>query len=109
MLLTSCKLNWLTFLVNIYSTSVHISYPLRACESLTSSLVLYFLQRILDIYTKLSHAVYRKLSENIPGFSTIMEKVYADAAVRDARRKARRSAKKKAEEEELYRRLTGDR
>lgn len=64
--------------------------------------------RILDIYTKLSHAVYRKLSENIPGFSTIMEKVYADAAVRDARRKERRSAKKKAEEEELYRRLTGD-
>ncbi|XP_024019543.1 protein TIC 56, chloroplastic [Morus notabilis] len=63
--------------------------------------------RILRIYEKLSSAVYRKMSQAIPGFTTIMEKVYADAAVRDARRKERMLAKKKAGEEELYRRVIG--
>lgn len=47
------------------------------------------------------------MSQAIPGFTTIMEKVYADAAVRDARRKERMLAKKKAGEEELYRRVIG--
>ena len=61
------------------------------------------LQRIFRIFHNLSTRVYNRLEKTIPGFSTIMEKVQADAAARDERRKQRREAQKKAEEEKALR------
>ncbi|PON94332.1 Protein TIC [Trema orientale] len=64
--------------------------------------------RLLKIYSLLSTKVYEKLSQTIPGFTTVMEKVLADAAVRDKKRKEKRVLEKKAEEEsELIRRIAG--
>lgn len=57
------------------------------------------MQRLFRIFYNLSVQVYNKLESRIPGFSTVMEKVYADSAARDARRKERRAAEKRAEAE----------
>ncbi|XP_021289010.1 protein TIC 56, chloroplastic [Herrania umbratica] len=59
-------------------------------------------KRIFRIFCNLSSQVYNKLERTIPGFNTIMEKVQADAVVRDARRKGKREAQKKAEEAARY-------
>ena len=68
-----------------------------------------FLQRLLKIYTTLSTKVYEKLSQSIPGFTTVMEKVNADATAREKKRKEKRMLEKKAEQErELIRRIAGD-
>lgn len=56
-------------------------------------------QRVFEIFHNLSVQTYSKLERTIPGFSTIMEKVQADAAEKDAKRKAKRAAEKKAEDE----------
>ncbi|KAB2612043.1 hypothetical protein D8674_041205 [Pyrus ussuriensis x Pyrus communis] len=45
---------------------------------------------LYNIFTNLRTRVYQKLERTIPGFNKIMEKVHADAAARDARRKARK-------------------
>lgn len=50
------------------------------------------MQSVFRIFYNLSTRVYNKLEQKIPGFNTIMEKVQADAAVREARRKERREA-----------------
>lgn len=42
------------------------------------------------------------MEQTIPGFSKIMEKVQADAAARDARRKERREAMNRAEYERKF-------
>lgn len=60
------------------------------------------MQRIFRIFYNLSSQVYNKLDRTIPGFKSIMEKVQADAAARDARRKERREAEKKAEDAAIY-------
>lgn len=60
------------------------------------------MQRIFRIFYNLSSQVYNKLERTIPGFNAIMEKVQADAAARDARRKERREAQKKAEDGAIY-------
>lgn len=54
------------------------------------------------IFFNLSTRVYEKLERTIPGFRTIMEKVEADASVRDARRQERRKTQMKADEVALY-------
>ena len=59
-------------------------------------------QRLFRIFYNLSSQVYNKLDRTIPGFNAIMEKVQADAAGRDARRKEKREAQKKAEEATVY-------
>lgn len=56
-------------------------------------------KRLFRIFYNLSVQVYNKLESRIPGFSTVMEKVYADSAARDARRKERRAAEKRTEAE----------
>lgn len=67
------------------------------------------LQRILQIFYTLSTRVYSKLQRTIPGIDTVLEKVHADAATRDARRKQKREAQLKAEQEEaLYGRAKTD-
>ncbi|XP_052173943.1 protein TIC 56, chloroplastic [Diospyros lotus] len=58
--------------------------------------------RMFRIFYDLSVKVYNHLARTIPGFSTVMEKVHADAALRDARRKAKREARKKAEDERIF-------
>ncbi|KAK6943183.1 GYF domain 2 [Dillenia turbinata] len=55
--------------------------------------------RLFRIFNNLNSQVYNKLEQDIPGFNAIMEKVEADSAAREARRKERRVAQKKAEEE----------
>lgn len=59
------------------------------------------LQRMFRIFFNLSTRVYNKMERTIPGFSKIMDKVQADAAARDARRKERREALKRAEFERM--------
>lgn len=54
------------------------------------------------IFFSLSTRVYNKMEQTIPGFSKIMEKVQADAAARDARRKERREAMNRAEYERKF-------
>lgn len=44
--------------------------------------------------------MYNKLERTIPGFSQVMEKVRADSAARDERRRQRRAAQKRTEAEE---------
>ncbi|KAJ9180527.1 hypothetical protein P3X46_008758 [Hevea brasiliensis] len=61
-------------------------------------------KRIFRIFYTLSIQVYNKLERTIPGFNTIIEKVQADAAARDARRKERREAQKKVEQEMMLNR-----
>ncbi|PKI34120.1 protein TIC 56, chloroplastic [Punica granatum] len=56
-------------------------------------------KRMFRIFFNLSTRVYNKLERTIPGFDKIMERVNADAAAREAKRKERRGAQKKAEEE----------
>ncbi|ONK61825.1 uncharacterized protein A4U43_C08F33980 [Asparagus officinalis] len=56
-------------------------------------------KRMFRIFHNLSYRVYNKLDRTIPGFSKVMEKVRADTAAKDARRKERRAAQKKAEAE----------
>ncbi|XP_021888693.1 protein TIC 56, chloroplastic [Carica papaya] len=58
--------------------------------------------RMFRIFFNLSTRVYEKLERTIPGFRTIMEKVEADASVRDARRQERRKTQMKADEVALY-------
>ncbi|XP_050212538.1 protein TIC 56, chloroplastic [Mercurialis annua] len=53
-------------------------------------------KRIFRTFYNLSIQVYNKLNRTIPGFDVIMEKVQADSAARDARRKERREAHKRA-------------
>lgn len=53
-------------------------------------------QRIFDIFHKLTVLTYKKLEKTVPGFRTIVEKAQADAAERKDRRKAERAARKKA-------------
>lgn len=43
--------------------------------------------------------MYNKFVRRIPGFIQVMEKVHADAAARDERRRAKREAQKRAETE----------
>ncbi|KAL3753538.1 hypothetical protein ACJRO7_000874 [Eucalyptus globulus] len=57
-------------------------------------------KRMFRIFFNLSSRVYNKLERTVPGFTQIMEKVHADTAVRDARRKEKREAQKRAEQEE---------
>lgn len=57
------------------------------------------MQRLFEIFHSLSVQVYSKLERTIPGFSTIMEKVQADAAAKAAKRKEKRAAQKRAEGE----------
>ncbi|CAK9183128.1 unnamed protein product [Ilex paraguariensis] len=65
--------------------------------------------KLFEIFHNLSVQVYSQLEKTIPGFSTVMEKVQADAAAREAKRKAKRAAQKKAEEEmALYGRVQND-
>ncbi|XP_073156593.1 protein TIC 56, chloroplastic-like [Henckelia pumila] len=52
--------------------------------------------RLFEIFHNLSVQTYHDLEKKIPGFDRIMEKVQADAAVRDAQRKAKRAAQKQA-------------
>lgn len=61
-------------------------------------------KRLFRTFFNLSTRVYNKMERTIPGFSTIMEKVEADAAARDARRKERREAKKRAERDRAFNR-----
>lgn len=56
-------------------------------------------KRMYRIFHNLSYRVYNKLERTIPGFSKVMDKVRADMAERDARRKERREARKRAEAE----------
>ncbi|KAK6125990.1 hypothetical protein DH2020_040298 [Rehmannia glutinosa] len=51
--------------------------------------------RLFEIFHNLSVQAYNKLERKIPGFSTIMEKVQADAAERVEKRKAKRAAERK--------------
>ena len=57
------------------------------------------MQKMYRIFRNLSYRVYNKLERTIPGFDKVSEKVRADFAARDARRKERRAAQKKAEAE----------
>ncbi|CAK9323382.1 unnamed protein product [Citrullus colocynthis] len=59
-------------------------------------------KRMFRIFFSLSTRVYNKMEQTIPGFSKIMEKVQADAAARDARRKERREAMNRAEYERKF-------
>lgn len=54
------------------------------------------MQRVFDIFHKLTVLTYKKLERTIPGFRTIVDKAQADAAERRAKRKAERAARKKA-------------
>ncbi|KAB2087599.1 hypothetical protein ES319_A04G115000v1 [Gossypium barbadense] len=64
--------------------------------------------RIFRIFYNLSSQVFNKLDRTVPGFNAIMEKVQADSAARDARRKEKREAQKKAEAEAMYGRREND-
>uniref|UniRef100_A0A5B6ZBY6 GYF domain-containing protein n=1 Tax=Davidia involucrata TaxID=16924 RepID=A0A5B6ZBY6_DAVIN len=55
--------------------------------------------RMFEIFYNLSTQVYSKMGRTVPGFSTVMERVHADASARDAKREGRRNAQKRAEEE----------
>lgn len=57
---------------------------------------------MFSIFYKLSARVYNKLVRTVPGFDTIMEKVDADAAAREAIRREKRAAQKAAKEKALY-------
>lgn len=59
-------------------------------------LCLLCVQRVFDIFHKLTVLTHKKLERTIPGFRTIVEKAQADAAERRAKRKAERAARKKA-------------
>ncbi|KAK4483802.1 hypothetical protein RD792_011008 [Penstemon davidsonii] len=50
---------------------------------------------VFEIFHNLSVQTYNRLEKAIPGFSTIMEKVQADAAAKIEERKAKRAAQKK--------------
>lgn len=67
-------------------------------------------KRMFRIFHNLSYRVYNKLDRTIPGFSKVMEKVRADTAAKNARRKEKRDAQNKAEAEAaIYgRRVTPD-
>ncbi|TYH77627.1 hypothetical protein ES332_D04G167000v1 [Gossypium tomentosum] len=65
-------------------------------------------KRIFRIFYNLSSQVFNKLDRTVPGFNAIMEKVQADSAARDARRKEKREAQKKAEAEAIYGRREND-
>lgn len=54
------------------------------------------MQRLFEIFHNLSVQTFTELENKIPGFSTIMEKVQAGAAVKIAQQKAKRAAEKKA-------------
>ncbi|KAI0511484.1 hypothetical protein KFK09_012114 [Dendrobium nobile] len=53
-------------------------------------------KRMLRIFRKLSIRVCNKLERTIPGFDLVMDKVRADTAAKEARRKETREARKKA-------------
>ncbi|CAL9781399.1 unnamed protein product [Musa acuminata subsp. burmannicoides] len=56
-------------------------------------------KRLFTIFYNLSYRVYNKFVRRIPGFIQVMEKVHADAAARDERRRQKREAQKRAETE----------
>lgn len=70
--------------------------------------LLSLLQRLFEIFHNLSVLTYNKLEKTIPGFSTIIERVQADAAEKSAKRKAKRAAEKKADEEKALGRFQSD-
>lgn len=52
--------------------------------------------RLFEVFHNLSVQAYNHLEKTIPGFNKVVEKAQADAAVRDAQRKAKRAAEKAA-------------
>lgn len=54
------------------------------------------MQKLFETFHNLSVQTYNHLEKKIPGFNKVVEKAQADAAVRDAQRKAKRAAEKKA-------------
>lgn len=61
-----------------------------------------FVQRLLGTFVNLSTQVYQKMERTIPGFNAIMDKVNAESAARERRRKERREAEKRKEARERY-------
>ncbi|EEF35687.1 protein TIC 56, chloroplastic [Ricinus communis] len=53
-------------------------------------------KRLFRTFYNLSIQVYNKLNRTIPGFEAILEKVQADAEIRNARREEKRKAQKRA-------------
>ncbi|KAM1597877.1 hypothetical protein EV2_033913 [Malus domestica] len=89
-----------TILEEDHMPNKYIPKALRDVQALPLNRCGFFrVQRLYNIFTKLSTRVYQKLELTIPGFDKIMENVHADATARDARRKARREAEMKAEQE----------